>query len=67
KVERSKLSSLQAQYVKQKNDADIAASEAERIRNQANETAKRMQETYDSLSAEAAEMLAEQQAAMIEQ
>ena len=64
KVERSKLSDLQSTYADQKHQADEAAAEAERIRDKANETAKRMQETYDSLSAEAEELLAAQQAAL---
>lgn len=63
KIERSKLAALESDYARQKASADAAAVEADRIRYQANETAKRMQETYDSLSAEAAELLAAQQAA----
>ena len=64
KVERNKLGKLQSTYAEQKYEADAAAKEAERIRDKANETAKRMQETYDNLSAEAEELLAAQQAAI---
>lgn len=65
KVERSKLASLEEEYSQQQAVAAASAAEAEQIRDQANETAKRMQATYDSLSAEAAELIAEQQAAQI--
>ena len=62
KVERDKLDSLRTTQLQQQQAAAEAAKEAEDIRDKANETAKRMQETYDTLSAEAEELLAQQQA-----
>lgn len=62
KVERDKLNELRSTQLKQQQAAAEATKEAEAIRDGANETAKRMQETYDTLSAEAEELLAAQQA-----
>lgn len=62
KVERDKLNELRNTQLKQQQAAAEATKEAEGIRDKANETAKRMQETYDTLSAEAEELLAIQQA-----
>ncbi|MBQ9021480.1 MAG: C40 family peptidase, partial [Eggerthellaceae bacterium] len=61
KVERNKLDKLKEEQVQQQLEADEAAAEAQRIRDKANETAKRMQETYDALSAEAEELLIQRQ------
>ena len=62
KAERDKLSDLEATYALQQKAADEAAAKAERIRDEANETAKRMQETYDTLSGELEALIAEQEA-----
>ncbi len=67
KVERDKLDSLRTSQLQQQQAAAEAAKEAEDIRDKANETAKRMQETYDALSAEAEELLAQQQAELAAQ
>ena len=61
KVERDKLDKLRTTQLQQQQAAAEAAKEAERIRDKANETAKRMQETYDQLSAEAEELLIQRQ------
>ena len=61
KVERDKLDKLRTTQLQQQQAAAEATKEAERIRDKANETAKRMQETYDQLSAEAEELLIQRQ------
>lgn len=60
---RAVVEAEKAEYDAQKKAAEEAAAEAERVKKEAEETVATMQATYDSLSAEAAELLAAEQAA----
>lgn len=60
---RSQVEAEKAEYARQEAIASEKTEEAKRIKDEAETTVAAMQETYDSLSAEAAALLAEEQAA----
>lgn len=63
KTLRAEVESEKAVYEEQRNVADQKAQEALAVKEEADALVQQMQETYDSLSAEAAQLLAEEEAA----
>lgn len=60
---RAEVEEQHAEYAEQEAVAAEKAAEAEKVKNEAEETVAAMQATYDSLSAEAAELLEQERAA----